>query len=86
MDHCPSSILAQHPKKAKKFFNSNGELRNISKLRYWTLEQVLRDKYEMKKFVLFIIYSLFIIYYLLFFIIIIYYLLFHFKNYYSMIY
>lgn len=32
-------------KQSKLFFNSQGELRHITRLKYWSLEYVLHDKY-----------------------------------------
>lgn len=47
-------LLGKMPKKvatagkyAKDFFNRHGELRHIKKLRFWPLESVLREKYDM---------------------------------------
>ncbi|BDA45693.1 probable SRSF protein kinase 2 [Coccomyxa sp. Obi] len=47
-------LLGKMPKKvaatgkyAKDFFNRHGELRHIKKLRFWPLEAVLREKYDM---------------------------------------
>lgn len=39
--------VALHGKYAKEFFNRNGELRHIKQLKYWSLEQVLVEKYDM---------------------------------------
>jgi len=38
--------LAFSGKYSSRFFNRKGELRHISKLRFWPLEDVLHDKYE----------------------------------------
>lgn len=42
------SYLLENGKYAKKFFNSRGQLRNISKLKYWPLQDVLTEKYKIK--------------------------------------
>ena len=34
-------------KHSREFFNRHGELRHIRKLRFWPLDKVLSDKYEM---------------------------------------
>ncbi|KAK9904075.1 hypothetical protein WJX75_003847 [Coccomyxa subellipsoidea] len=39
--------IAGTGKYAKDFFNRHGELRHIKKLRYWPLEAVLQEKYDM---------------------------------------
>mmetsp|Transcript_32832 Transcript_32832/g.93173 ORF Transcript_32832/g.93173 Transcript_32832/m.93173 type:complete len:679 (+) Transcript_32832:145-2181(+) len=38
--------VALSGKYSKDYFNRNGELRNIKKLRFWPLHEVLSDKYE----------------------------------------
>ena len=44
-------LLGRIPRKlitgkyAKDYFNRKGDLRHIKNLKFWTLEQVLRDKY-----------------------------------------
>jgi serine/threonine-protein kinase SRPK3 len=46
-------LLGKFPRKAvvgknvKDFFNRQGELRHIKKLRFWSLESVLIEKYEL---------------------------------------
>jgi hypothetical protein len=45
LGRCPKSVATQG-KHARQFFNRKGELRNIRKLRFWPLEQVLHEKYE----------------------------------------
>lgn len=40
------SYLLQEGKYARKFFNSRGQLRNISKLKHWPLKSVLTEKYH----------------------------------------
>ncbi len=47
-------LLGKMPKKvattgkyAKDFFKRHGELRHIKKLRFWPLEAVLREKYDL---------------------------------------
>jgi hypothetical protein len=35
----------QKGKYASEYFNSHGELRNIRKLKFWGIEEVLTDKY-----------------------------------------
>ncbi|EEB94188.1 hypothetical protein MPER_07039, partial [Moniliophthora perniciosa FA553] len=32
--------------RSSDFFNSSGELKNIQKLRYWPLDEIIRDKYR----------------------------------------
>ncbi|CAB4252687.1 serine/threonine protein kinase SKY1 [Maudiozyma barnettii] len=39
--------LLENGKYTKKLFNSKKQLRNISKLKYWPLEEVLTEKYKM---------------------------------------
>lgn len=39
--------IATSGKYAKDFFNRHGELRHIKKLRFWPIDAVLREKYEM---------------------------------------
>ncbi|VDB85189.1 unnamed protein product [Peniophora sp. CBMAI 1063] len=41
--------LAFSGKYSSRFFNRKGELRHISKLRFWPLEDVLHDKYEFSR-------------------------------------
>jgi len=41
--------LAFSGKYSSRFFNRKGELRHINKLRYWPLEDVLHDKYELTR-------------------------------------
>lgn len=41
--------VASTGKYAKDFFNRHGELRHIKKLRFWPLEAVLVDKYDMSR-------------------------------------
>jgi serine/threonine-protein kinase SRPK3 len=41
--------VATTGKYAKDFFNRHGELRHIKKLRYWPLDDVLTEKYDMSK-------------------------------------
>ncbi|SCV05872.1 LANO_0H17040g1_1 [Lachancea nothofagi CBS 11611] len=41
----PSRLL-NTGRHARTFFNSKGQLRNISKLKYWPLKEVLREKYK----------------------------------------
>eukprot|EP00884_Botryococcus_braunii_P018084 jgi/Botrbrau1/495/Bobra.110_2s0127.2 len=38
--------VALHGKFARELFNRNGELRHIKKLKYWSLDQVLVEKYD----------------------------------------
>ncbi|EDO16560.1 hypothetical protein Kpol_1064p42 [Vanderwaltozyma polyspora DSM 70294] len=38
--------LLENGKNKKKFFTSKGQLRNISKLKYWPLQDVLKEKYK----------------------------------------
>ncbi|CCF56623.1 hypothetical protein KAFR_0B03270 [Kazachstania africana CBS 2517] len=38
--------LLQNSKYARRFFNSKGQLRNISKLKFWPLKDVLMEKYK----------------------------------------
>lgn len=39
--------LKENGKYTKMFFNSRGQLRNISKLKYWPLKDVLHEKYKL---------------------------------------
>ncbi|KZV67786.1 kinase-like protein [Peniophora sp. CONT] len=48
MGELPHS-LAFSGKYSSRFFNRKGELRHISKLRFWPLEDVLHDKYEFSR-------------------------------------
>lgn len=48
-------LLGQFPKdfclrgkNSKKYFNSNGQLRRIPQLHFWSLKQVLIEKYKFK--------------------------------------
>lgn len=41
--------VASTGKYAHEYFNRNGELRHIKKLRYWSLESVLMEKYDFPK-------------------------------------
>lgn len=41
----PKSVYTQG-KRCQQYFNKKGELRNIHELKYWSLEEVLRDKYR----------------------------------------
>jgi len=41
--------LAFSGKYSSRFFNRKGELRHINKLRFWPLEEVLHDKYELSR-------------------------------------
>ena len=36
-------------KYARDYFNRNGELRHIKKLRYWPLDRVLVEKYKLSE-------------------------------------
>lgn len=38
--------VSLHGKYARDFFNRNAELRHIKKLKYWSLDQVLVEKYD----------------------------------------
>ena len=40
--------MALSGKHSKKFFDSTGKLRRISGLKYWSLQNVLREKYKIK--------------------------------------
>jgi serine/threonine-protein kinase SRPK3 len=40
--------MALSGKHSKKFFDSQGKLRRISGLKYWSLQNVLREKYKVK--------------------------------------
>ena len=37
----------RHRRHARDFFNRAGELRHIKKLKFWPLEEVLVEKYEL---------------------------------------
>ena len=41
--------VTEKGKRAEVFFNRQGELRHIKKLKYWPLERVLTDKYKMNE-------------------------------------
>lgn len=41
--------MASTGKYAREFFNRQGELRHIKRLRYWPLENVLIEKYDLTK-------------------------------------
>jgi serine/threonine-protein kinase SRPK3 len=41
--------VALHGKYAKDYFNRNAELRNIKKLKFWPLDRVLVEKYEVPR-------------------------------------
>lgn len=45
----PPKRIASMGQHARKFFNLNGELRHIKRLRYWPLERVLIEKYRMPR-------------------------------------
>eukprot|EP00873_Tetraselmis_striata_P021100 jgi/Tetstr1/441364/TSEL_029613.t1 len=51
-----SELLGRIPKKvalsgkySKEFFNRQGELRNIKRLRFWAMDEVLQEKYHMER-------------------------------------
>lgn len=43
------SYLLNNGRYTRTFFNSRGQLRNISKLKFWPLKDVLREKYKFDK-------------------------------------
>ena len=46
LGNMPRSV-ASTGKHAREYFNRNGKLRHIRKLRYWPLEDVLAEKYDL---------------------------------------
>lgn len=47
LGHIPRAVASQG-RHSREFFNREGKLRNIHRLNFWPLEQVLMEKYGLK--------------------------------------
>lgn len=47
---CPNKKFLLSGYKSEKFFDKNGKLRNIKKLKHWGLYDVLIEKYRLRDF------------------------------------